>query len=115
MKVNPPIWTTAEIEYLTDAYTHGVPTSTIAKRLNRSIKAVHNRASKIGLRRRYHGPKKIALTEQQRAWLRRNYPHCRNKFLADFLGIGTVTLWKFATEMKLTKTREFMHLLNKKK
>ena len=51
---------------------------------------------------------KIALTPEQERWLVAHFRHTRNEEIGERLGISQSSLHRFARELGLTKTRQFM-------
>lgn len=52
---------------------------------------------------------KITLTDRQRRWLTSHYKHTKNDVIMAKFGWSHFTLHRFARELGLTKTRQFMH------
>ena len=51
---------------------------------------------------------RITLTPEQERWLVKHFKHTRNEELGERLGISQSSLHRFARELGLTKTRQFM-------
>ena len=51
---------------------------------------------------------KITLTPEQERWLKAHFRHTRNEEIGERLGISQSSLHRFARELGLTKTRQFM-------
>ena len=51
---------------------------------------------------------KIELTPEQERWLKAHFRHTRNEDIGERLGISQSSLHRFARELGLTKTRQFM-------
>ena len=51
---------------------------------------------------------KITLTPEQEGWLVKHFRHTRNDEIGERLGISQSSLHRFARELGLTKTRQFM-------
>ena len=69
--------------------------------------SVRQHLCRIGLRRKEQ-PGKIILTEQQRFWMRRNYPDMANAICALYLGVSVSSVVRLARRMGLQKTAQFM-------
>lgn len=51
---------------------------------------------------------RITLTPEQERWLKAHFRHTRNEEIGERLGISQSSLHRFARELGLTKTRQFM-------
>ena len=51
---------------------------------------------------------RITLTPEQERWLVKHFKHTRNEEIGERLGISQSSLHRFARELGLTKTRQFM-------
>ena len=86
------------------------PTTTapeLARRFGVTVGAVRQRLRRRGLRRKEQ-PGKKHLTEQQRFWMRRNYPDMANAICALYLGVSVSSVIRLAHRMGLQKTAQFM-------
>lgn len=98
-------WSEDKVNTLTKLY----PTHTsrqIADILGTSRLAVYVQANKIGLHKEQ--PCKINLTDEQKQWLKRNYPHMANDICAVYLGISRRSVVRLARDLELEKTPQFM-------
>ncbi len=103
-----PRWTQRDTEELRRLYKTDLTTKTIAAILGRTPHAVHVKAWKLGLRGK-EAPNKIRLTNEQKEWLRKAFPHVRNEVCAIRLNISPRSVTRIARRMNLSKTPEFMH------
>lgn len=105
-------WTDAEVARMKEMMQNGCHSSEIAAALGRTEKAVEHRKSLL----RHPKPKtskckstqKIELTPKQMSWLKRHYKHTKNDVIMAKLGLSHATLHRFARELGLTKTRQFI-------
>lgn len=98
-------WSEDKVNTLIKLY----PTHTsrqIADILGTSRLAVYVQANKIGLHKEQ--PCKINLTDEQKQWLKRNYPHMANDICAVYLGISRRSVVRLARDLELEKTPQFM-------
>lgn len=79
----------------------------LARRFGVTVGSVRQHARRIGLRRKEQ-PGKIHLTEQQRFWMRRNYPDMATAICALYLGVSESSVKRIAYAMGLQKTAQFM-------
>ena len=79
----------------------------LARRFGVTPGTLRQHALRIGLRRKEQ-PSKIHLTEQQRFWMRRNYPDMANAICALYLGVSVSSVIRLARRMGLQKTAQFM-------
>lgn len=78
-----------------------------ARMLGVTQMAVQQRAIRLGLRKGLDW-RKIRLTQEQKNWLRRNYPDMANAICALYLGMSESSVSRLAREMGLRKTEQFM-------
>jgi hypothetical protein len=57
--------------------------------------------------------KKITLTPEQEKWLTAHFKHTKNEEIGERLGISQSSVHRFARELGLTKTKQFMRKLQK--
>lgn len=69
--------------------------------------AVQQRAIRLGLRKGCDW-RKIRLAQEQKNWLRRNYPDMANAICALYLGVSESSVARIAHGMGLRKTEQFM-------
>lgn len=102
-----PRWSQDETNKLRERYSTDLTAQQIADELGRPLRAVYQKAHKLGLSAKPN-PKKITLDIEQTAWLRSAYPHIRTEICAIRLGISPRSVIRIAQKMKLKKTSEFM-------
>ena len=78
-----------------------------ARMLGVTQMAVQQRAIRLGLRKGCDW-RKIRLTQEQKNWLRRNYPDMANAICALYLGVSESSVARIARGMGLRKTEQFM-------
>lgn len=78
----------------------------LARRFGVTPGTLRQHALRIGLRKKQPG--KIILTEQQRFWMRRNYPDMATAICALYLGVSESSVKRIAYAMGLQKTAQFM-------
>ncbi len=82
-------------------------TKEIAAELGTTERAIYKEANKLGLHKKQ--PNAIVLTEQQKSWLVRNFPHVSNDVCASILGMSLRTVVRKARRLGLEKTAQFRH------
>lgn len=78
----------------------------LADIFNTTEHAVHLKANRLGLRKCQQP--RVVLTDEQRIWLRRNFPHISTEICSSILGVSYSTLARMARAMGLKKTEQFM-------
>ena len=81
--------------------------SEISKIIGRSKPAIQTYIMRMGWQKGYN-PMKLRLSREDKLWLRLNYPHMSNDLCTMKFGCSARTVQKYALEMKLSKTDEFM-------
>ncbi len=99
-------WTPAEVEELRSLY-QKMTRAELAERFGTTPGAISQKAGDFGIKRKHH-PSTRLLTEQEKLWLRINFPHMSNEICAMHLGVSLRTLVRKARELKLVKTPQFM-------
>lgn len=109
MGLSRPRWTREETETLKRLY-RTTKAPELARMLSRPVQAIRVKAHKLGLSesRRTNRKCEKKLTPEQKAMLRREYPHIRTSVLAAMMGLGTRTVVRRARELGLEKSPEFM-------
>ncbi|MBD5309057.1 MAG: hypothetical protein HDS10_01290 [Bacteroides sp.] len=100
------IWTKDEEECLKRIY-NTMPTARIAQHFGKTVFAVRAKCYRLGLKRGYDQVR-IKVSDQDRLWLRLNYPHMRTELCALRLGISARSCVRLARDMGLRKTPQFM-------
>lgn len=99
-------WSVEEIEKLKHEYwIKTLPE--LSELFGRSKNSIANKCLKLGLRGKGQ-PNKIVLTENDKLWLKLNYPYMSNAFIGYRLNCGWRTVVRLAREMGLTKASQFM-------
>lgn len=105
-------WTDAEVARMKEMMRNGCHSSEIAAALGRTEKAVEHKKSQL----RHPKPKtskntstqRIVLTPQLERWLIRHFKHTKNDVIMAKFGLSHSTLHRFARELGLKKTRQFI-------
>lgn len=79
----------------------------LAEHFGRSVRAIQVKCFHLGLKKGYDHAK-IRLSNDDKLWLRLNFPHIRNELCAIRLGVSLSTVVRMARAMKLEKTPQFM-------
>lgn len=69
--------------------------------------AIAAKCNNLGIRLPRH-PARIVLAEEQKLWLRLNFPHMSNGICALRLGVSERTVCRMARQYRLEKTPQFM-------
>ena len=79
----------------------------LADRFGTTAGAINQKCFTLGLKKgRDHA--RIRLSENDRLWLRLNFPHMRSELCAMRLGVSVRTVIRIARAMRLEKTPQFM-------
>lgn len=100
-------WTPEEVDYLRSQWRTRTKAKHIAEQMGRPLRAVYQKAFKLGLPKKAD-PNKVDLDREQTEWLRRNFPHIRTEICALRLGISHRTTIRIARRLGLNKTDEFI-------
>lgn len=103
--MNQP-WTLEEEDRLRDLYAT-MSSSHLAKVLGRSKSSVRMKLNRLGIIKG-HDHLRFKPDDNQKLWLRLNYPHMRNCLCAMYLNISDKTLARVASEMGLQKSPQFL-------
>lgn len=100
-------WSESDVEILKAEWKTSKPAREIAEKLSRTIGSVYMKAHTLGLPKK-EDPNKIKLSQSDLWWLKKNYPHMRTEICAMKLGISHRTCVRFARELGVEKTAQFM-------
>lgn len=100
-------WTPEEEDLLRSLWRTKGKVQTFADEIGRPLRAVYLKAHKMGLPKR-DDPKKLELSDSQRTWLKRNYPHMRTEICAMHLGISHSSTVRLARKLGVNKTDQFV-------
>ena len=109
------VWEPWKIDYLRIHYTNA-PAKDLADQLGMSPSSVHKKARRLGLapyriKNRFvirKNDKTLMLTPEGERFLREHFATCKNEKLKDVLGIGAITLARFARQLCLKKSPEHL-------
>ena len=108
-------WTKQEEQQLSRFWKTNQPAHVIARELGRNLQAVYVKAHKLGLTEHsrdgktiWKMPNRIKLTNNQKLWLKLNYPHMRTEICATILGVSYRTCVRLARKLGVEKTAQFM-------
>lgn len=100
-------WTKEEEQKLRDLYaTHTA--KDLAILLGRSVRSVQVKLFHLGLCTKGFDHRRIKLNDEQKLWLRLNFPHMATILCAMRLGISLRSVIRIARQMGLEKTKQFM-------
>lgn len=100
-------WTKQEETQLRDLYaTHSA--KDLAVILGRSLHSVQIKIFHLGLSIKGYDHKRIKLNDDQKLWLKLNFPHMATVLCAMRLGISHRSVIRIARQMGLQKTPQFM-------
>lgn len=114
------LWEPWKVEYLKIHYTNA-PAKNLAYQLGMSPSCVHKKARRLGLasyriKNRFvvrNNDKTLMLTPEGEQFLREHFATCKNDRLKEVLGIGTITLARFAKQLCLKKSPEHLSRCSK--
>lgn len=105
-------WTDEEVARMKEMMHNGCHSSEIAAALGRTEKAVEHKKSQLRnpkpITSRNTSTQKIVLTPRLERWLIQHFKHTKNDVIMAKFGLSHSTLHRFARELGLTKTRQFM-------